>query len=165
MSAKLQAASSSVCLAWSQDPLQLLPGPLPCWVSVPPPCPLLQFLGPSGLLLFLLVPPLLPSKTICSHGCPLRQFLLLHPDCSMMLALPQPSLVSVCLLPSWPPAFPAFVFASFYLYAGRVVQGCVPLFKPPVALQHLPPGLERNYQSAQSPFKTMFIAAWLLSYV
>lgn len=131
MSTKLQAASSSVCLNWSQGPLQLLSGPLPCWVSILPPSPLPQFPGPSGLLLFLLVLPLLPSKTICSWGCPLNSF--------FFSVLPEPMppacLVSVFLLPSLPRSLSyLFVSPSILSMLYRVVPGAWSVFpfSPPL---------------------------------
>lgn len=165
----MQAASSSVCLDWSQSPLQLLPGPLPCWVSVPPPSPLLQFPGPSGVLLFLLARPLLPSKPICSRhrASPAISSILAEPTAAFLVHLkpgfgvPPAILATQSLLLLFSP--PAI---RCRLYECLRCLVCVPLFKPLVALHSFKAeanisrwDLKGITSLARPPFEPVLLAA------
>lgn len=164
MSTKLQAANSSVCLDWSQGPL--LPGPLPCWVSIPPPFFLPQFPGPSGLLLFLLVLPLLPSNPICSHSSTSFSFSVLTEPTAASLV---PSMPGICVPPAiliTQPLLLLFFSPSILWKSCSRCLVCVLLVKLPVALHGLqaeanisPWDLKGIISLSQPPFKTMFLAA------
>lgn len=163
MSTKLQAASSSVCLNWSQGPLQLRSGPLPCSVSILPPSPLPQFPGPSGLLLFFqLCPSSLPRPSVLGAARSASFFFSVLPE-----PMPPACLVSVFLLPSLSRSL-SYLFVSSSIPCMLLSQ--VPGLHSRLALHcfkaeaNIPPwDVKGTINLSQPPFKTLLLETQAMS--